>query len=140
MLFQTAIISETELFNNDLPENTFALRFKKAKMLKGLTQDQLAKATGLNRGTISELEAGYRENITRETLVKLLSVLDKDLICDDYLNFILNQEEHIKTLINSYGLTSLCTLLHVHRSTIERWRDGKYQIKREMYNKIIKLK
>ena len=109
-------------------------------MLKGLTQEQLAKATGLSRDTINALEAGYRDNIKRDTLLKLIKVLDKDLICDDYYTFILDQEEHIKNLINIYGLYKLSNSLHVHRSTIERWRDGKCQVKRKYYDLISKLK
>lgn len=125
---------------SDLKENTFAERLKKAKMLKGLTQEQLALATGLSRSTISDLEAGYRDNITRDTLVKLISVLDRNLICDDYLTYLLDQEKNISKLITTYGMPTLCAKLGFHRSTIERWRDGKYQLKKEQYTLITKLK
>lgn len=133
-------INENELFYSNLSEVSFAERFKKAKMLKGLTQQQLAKETGLSRSTINELEAGYRDNITRDTLVKLISILDRNLICDDYLTYLLDQEKNIANLISIYDIPTLCTKLGVHRSTVERWRDGKYQLSRENYNLIIKLK
>lgn len=130
-------INENDLKYGELEENTLAQRLKKAKLLKGLTQEQLALSTGLSRSTINELEAGYRDNITRDTLLKLISVLDPQIICDDYLNYILNQEDNINNLISLYGKTKLCNLLKVHRSTLERWANGKYQLPKDKF-KIIK--
>ena len=82
------------LLYDDMPIDTLSDRIKKAKLVAGITQKELVKLTGLSRSTINELEAGYRDNITRETLLKLISVLDKDIICDDYLSYILNQEKN----------------------------------------------
>jgi DNA-binding XRE family transcriptional regulator len=132
-------IDENKLMYSDLPENTFAEKIKKAKMLKGLTQEELSKVTGLSRSTINELEADYRDNITRDTLNKLLTILDSNIICDDYLKYILNQENNIKNLISLYGKTKLSDLLKVHRSTIERWANGKYQLPKEKHNLIKEL-
>lgn len=129
-------INENDLKYGELEENTLAQRLKKAKLLKGLTQEQLALNTGLSRSTINELEAGYRDNITRDTLLKLISVLDPQIICDDYLNYILNQEDNINNLISLYGKTELCNLLKVHRSTLERWANGKYQLPKDKYTLI----
>jgi len=134
-LFQIAII-ENELMYDDLPCNTLAERIKKAKFIEGLTQENLAKLTGLSRSTINELEAGYRDNINRDTLNNLLKVLDKDIICDDYLNYILNQEENVRGLISTYSLSGLCKILSIHRSTIERWRNGRFQISRKYFESI----
>lgn len=136
MLYQSEI-NINELFNSDLPTNTFAERLKKAKAMVGVSQESLAKLTGLSRSTINELEAGYRDNITRETLLKLISVLDKDIICDDYLNYLLTQEDNINNLISLYGKTELCKLVSVHSSTLERWANGKYQLPKDKF-KIIK--
>lgn len=132
-------INENYLKYGELEENTLAQRLKKAKLLKGLTQEQLALIAGLSRSTINELEAGYRDNITRDTLIKLISVLDSQIICDDYLNYILNQEDNINNLISLYGKTELCNLLKVHRSTLERWANGKYQLPRDKYTLIKKF-
>lgn len=129
-------INENDLKYSELEENTLAQRLKKAKLLKGFTQEQLALNTGLSRATISELEAGYRNNISRDTLIKLISILDPQIICDDYLNYILNQEDNINNLISLYGKTELCNLLSVHRSTLERWANGKYQLPKDKYTLI----
>lgn len=138
-LYQIAI-NENKLKYGNLEEKTLAQRLKKAKLLKGLTQEQLALNTGLSRATINELEAGYRDNITRDTLYKLISVLDSDIICDDYLNYILTQEDNINKLISIYGKTELCKLLNIHRSTLERWANGKYQLPEDKFNLIQNIK
>lgn len=46
---------------------------------KKLTLKDLAKATGLNWGYISQIEVGKRENISLNTVVKLAKHLDIDL-------------------------------------------------------------
>lgn len=131
-MFQIAI-NEKELLYGDLPEDTFAQRLTKAKLLADVTQVQLANLTGLSKSTIDELESGMRDNITVDTLKKLLTVLDEDILCDDYHKFILHQAENIKELINRHGFPALLEKLNVHRSTLERYRDGKIKISRKMY-------
>lgn len=137
MLNQIAINSNEMLYDN-LPQNTFAQKLKKAKILKGFTQEKLSQLTGLSRSTINELEAGYRNNIKRDTLKRLQTVLG-DMILDDYLTYILHQEDNIKILINTYGINKLSQMLNIHRSTLERWRDGKYQIPRDKFKDILSL-
>ena len=137
-LFQIAM-KMNRLLYNDLPENTLAERFKKAKLISGLTQYQLSDLIGLSRSTINELECGYRDYITRETLLKLISVLDKDIICDDYLLYILNQEKNITFLIDQYGIIKLCTILKCHHSSIYRWKDFKFQLPKDKFEIIKKL-
>lgn len=134
-LFQTAI-NINELLYEDLPEETFSDRLKKAKLITGLTQKELSEKTGVSLSTINELEAGYRDNIQRDTLLKLLKVLDKNILCDDYLLFILNQENNIRKLIFKYGTTNLCKIINCHHSQIYRWRDFKYQVSRKCYEKL----
>jgi Helix-turn-helix. len=132
-------INLNELLYDDLPCDTFAQRLSKAKIIAGFSQKTLSEATGLSQSTINELDAGYRDNITKDTLLKLISVLDKEILCDDYCNFILNQEQEIRKLINKYSIKNLSNLLHLHRSTLEKWRDGKNQVSRNQYNKICLL-
>ena len=127
-------IDLNELLYSNLPIETFANRITKAKLYADISQEQLSKLTGLSRATVNELEAGYRDTPTKDTLLKLLTVLDKNILCDDYCNFILDQENIIKQLISTYGIKELFNRINVHRSTIERWRDGKNQIKRNYYN------
>lgn len=124
------------LFYSDINCNTLYDRYQKAKLLSGLTQKELCKLTGLSQSTINDFG---KKDFTLSTLKKLLTVLDKNILCDDYCNFILNQGYNIKKLINKYGIKKLSTLLYVHRSTIERWRDEKYQIKIFIYKRLEKL-
>lgn len=137
-MFQIDININYLLYYN-LPANTLAERLTKAKLIAGFTQKTLAESTGLSLSTVTELEAGYRNVVSIDTLQKLLLVLDKNILCDDYLNFILNQEDNFKNLINKYGVSYLSNILNVHRSTLERWKNGVYQIKRHQYNLIKKL-
>lgn len=123
-----------ELLYSDLPEDTFANRITKAKLMVDISQEKLYKTVGLSKATITELEAGYRDTPTKDTLLKLLTILDKNILCDDYCNFILDQENNMKHLISLYGIKELSNKLNVHRSTIERWRYGKNQINRYYYN------
>ena len=122
-----------KLLYSDLPCDTFAQRLKKAKLIAGFSQKSLAAATGLSLSTINELEAGYRDAISRDTLIKLLGVLDKDLLCDDYCLFILEQEKNVQEIIEKHGIDRICDSLKVHRSTLERWKSFKYQINRTYY-------
>ena len=136
MIFQIAI-DINELLYDDLPIQTFADRLKKAKSIKGISQKELADLTGISRSCINELEAGYRDNISICTLNKLISVLDKNILCDDYLNFVLNQQQYINEAIDKKGITNLCKYIKSHHSTVYRWRDNKHKI---TYNKYILLK
>ncbi len=78
--------------------------------------------------------------LTKDTLLKLLSVLDKNILCDNYCYFILDQEKEMKNLLHIYNINELSTLLNVHRTTIEHWRNCKYQVSRKQYNLISNLK
>lgn len=132
-------INLNDLLSNNLPYETFSQRLSKAKSIADYSQRTLSKVTGLSLSTISELEAGYRDNISKDTLNKLLTVLDKNILCDDYCNFILNQESEVKKILHVYNINTLSNLLKVHRSTIERWCSGKYQISRTQYELIYML-
>ena len=108
----------------------------KYRQIKGLSQMKLAKICGLDRNTIYVIERKADHNIKLETLKKLMAVIDHELLLDDYCKFILNQQEEIKKLIDRFGKMFLCNTLKVHRSTLERWESGKYQVKREIFEKI----
>ena len=89
----------------------------------------------MSRSTINEIENKNNHNIKLETLKKLIAVMDDELLLDDYCKFILNQQEEVKKLIDKFGKVFLCNTLKVHRSTLERWKSGKYQVKREVFEK-----
>lgn len=137
-MFQIAI-SKSSLEYDDLPCNTFTDGFKKAKLVAGFTQKTLAQKTGLGRSTINEIEAGYRNTVTLETLNKLLTVLDKNILCDDYHIYILDQKENINKLLEKHGMSKLCALLKTHHSTIYRWINSTYQITRKKFEIIKKI-
>lgn len=132
-------IKLNDLFFDDMKENTFSDRVKKARTYSGLTQQELAITTNLSRSTINDFECGYRDSISKDTLLKLLKVLDKNILCDDYCTFILNQKENIKKIIDEYTINKIIEVLHCHRSTVERYKDGKYQISRENFNKLMQF-
>lgn len=100
----------------------------------GLTQKEVAEKTGLSRSTISELEAGLRENISIPTLKKLISVLDPNIILDDYLTFILEQESNICDLINKYGKNKISKILKCHISTVERYANNTSKFPPKKFN------
>lgn len=138
MIFQTANnfikIEDIENYNMnlmDMPE-----RVKLCRKIKGLSQIQLAEVSGLDRSTINEIERNINHDIKLETLKKLMVVLDNEILLDDYCKFIINQQEVIQNLINKFGKEYLCNTLGIHRSTLERWGSGKYQVKRKVFEKI----
>ena len=122
--------------NNIVYTDSFQENIRKYREIKGLSQIQLGKISGLDRGTIAEIERKSNHNIKVETLKKLMEVIDDENLLDDYCRFILNQKEEIKKLIDKFGKEYLCNTLRIHRSTLERWGSGKYQVKREVFEKI----
>lgn len=131
-LFQTTT-NLNELLYSNLPTETLSQRITKAKLILDISQNELAIKTGLSRSTINELEAGYRDTISIDTLKKLITVLDQNIILDDYLKYILDQKNNIKALISIYGVFKLSKLLNCHRSTIQRYRDEIYQLPKSKF-------
>lgn len=50
-------------------------RIKRLRIERGMTQEELGKAVGLQRAAINKYEKGIVENIKRTTIVKLAEVL-----------------------------------------------------------------
>ena len=85
---------------SNLPEDTFGQRLKKLRLMKGLSQYDLSKLTGVQRGMIAsyELEQFYP---TIDSIDKLETILDIKILCKDgYSNFILNSNSFKYKLIN----------------------------------------
>lgn len=131
MLFKIDIILN-ELYYKDLPQVTFKERLKKSRLLTGLTQEELAMKTNLSRSTIDDLESGKRKVLKKSTLMSLLTVLDKSILCDDYHLFILNQHEYLKTKYNKLLLS-----LNIHRTTKERLLKEEITISRKLYEYLL---
>ena len=53
-----------------------AYRIREIRMLRKLTQEELAELSGVSRVTISQLESGDGKNTTSKTLLKLADALD----------------------------------------------------------------
>lgn len=116
------------LYYRDMPVSTLAERITKIKLIKNISNRELARKSGISHSAIDALTSGCRQEIKRDTLKKLVNVLGIE-ICDDYLKFILNQEENLKKYDKRYLIKTCC----VDRSTVERWISGKYTIKRKYY-------
>ncbi len=124
-----------------MPETTFAERFKKARTLSGLSQEELSEKTGVSKSTVNEIEAGYRNTLTIDTIKKLTTVLDENILLDDYHRFVLyEQKSFMESLLHKYGITKLCDRLKSHHSSVYRWIKGEYQITRAKYELVKQLK
>lgn len=114
---------------------TLGGKIKRARKLYGLTQDSLAKLTGISAPTIHELERNINSNCTRVTLNKLCKVFPKELILTDYHKFIYRQDLYLKD-VDPYLLSSALGLIP---STIKRWQNCTYIVRYDYYIKIKEL-
>ena len=112
----------------DMPEDTLRERINKIKKLNNLTNRDIANKTQLSLSTVNELTSGRRKHISMDTLNKLL-ILGPNIL-DDYLKFIIDQPNNLEKY-NKYDLVKIC---NVDRSTVERWKNGKYILKEKYYN------
>ena len=110
----------TNMDNYIIYNGSFQENIKKYREIKGLIQIKLAKISGLDKGTIAEIERKSDHNIKLETLKKLMEVFRDENLLDNYCRFILNQEKEIKGLIDKFGKEYLCNTLGVHRSILDR--------------------
>lgn len=114
---------------------TLGGKIRRARKLYGLTQDSLAKLTGISAPTIHELEKNTNSNCTRVTLNKLCKVFPEKLILTDYHKFIYRQDFYLKN-IDPYLLSSV---LGLTPSTIKRWQNCTYIVHYDYYIKIKEL-
>jgi DNA-binding XRE family transcriptional regulator len=63
-----------------VPDEPFAARLKKLREQAKLTQEQLAEKSGLDVGTVRQLEQGTRTNPLWQTVCALGRGLEKDII------------------------------------------------------------
>lgn len=54
-------------------------KIKKVREEQGISQDMLAKKSGISRAIISDLETGKAKNVTVGTMKKIASTLRKDI-------------------------------------------------------------
>jgi len=63
-----------DVFTHSQQAQKFAIHFRKLRIEKGLTQDELALEANVDRSTIARIEAG-RQNITLDTIFGLSEAL-----------------------------------------------------------------
>ncbi|QJA09071.1 helix-turn-helix transcriptional regulator [Romboutsia sp. CE17] len=85
---------------SNLPEDTFGQRLKKLRLLKGLSQYELADAVGIQHGMIAsyEIEQFYP---SLDSINKLSKILDINILCcEGYSNFLINSNNFKDKLIS----------------------------------------
>lgn len=129
-------IKFNDLFYDDMPEETLSDRFKKAVMYAGMSRTKLSNLLGISESVLGDYSSGHQTVISKSTLDKLITVLDRNILCDDYLNFLLNQSEEVSKLLEKYGPTKLQELTGIHSATFYKWKFNKGNIRIKNYNKL----
>lgn len=117
-------------------DKTFGDRLKNERLKKGLSQSDLSNLTNITRAAISEYELN---NIipTKETLLKIGSVLDIDYICNEgYSKLIIsNFNENLKLwrLKNNLSITKASAYFDTDKSTYYKWEKGVFNISKDKY-------
>jgi DNA-binding XRE family transcriptional regulator len=75
-----ALLSSSWIQNKWIPDETFSSRLKRLRYEKQLTQETLAKRSGLDVGTIRQLEQGTRTKPLWQSVCALARGLDMDII------------------------------------------------------------
>lgn len=73
----------------------FSEKIRKARLAKGFTQSDLAKATGISLRTVQNYELGARLPKTRDTYTKLARALgiNEEVLLDDNASFVIRANE-----------------------------------------------
>lgn len=130
--------STIKFYNLEIEKiNTTTLggKLRRARKLYGLTQDSLAKLTGVSAPTIHELEQNKNINCTRATLNKLCRIFPEELVLTDYHKFVLHQEYYLNNIDTNY----LSKLFNIWPATIIRWKNEVYIVKEEYFIKLKEL-
>ena len=75
-----AIVSSSWIENRWIPDESFAARLKRLRDEAKLTQEQLAEKSGLDVGTIRQIEQGTRTNPLWQTVCALARGLERDVV------------------------------------------------------------
>ncbi|MBF8984002.1 transcriptional regulator [Lutibacter sp. B2] len=120
---------------------TIGGNFQKERLLLGLSLEAFAKKIGLTRNAINNYELRITQP-SREALLKLIKIIDKDYLCDDaYLEFILSDYPNIikKWRGNHHlSLRQAAKILEVSSSAINSLERQVYTIDRKNYDKLKK--
>jgi len=75
-----AVLRSSWIGDRWVPDEPFAARLKKLREQANLTQEQLAQKSGLDVGTVRQLEQGTRTNPLWQTVSALTRGLDKNVV------------------------------------------------------------
>jgi len=75
----SAVMSSSWIEDRWVPDESFAVRLKTLRVHAKLTQEQLAEQSGLDVGTIRQLEQGTRTNPSWQTVCALARGFGKDI-------------------------------------------------------------
>lgn len=134
--------------NKRLPDqnnlDTLGKIIKFYRMIAYIKQVDLAKAMGVGVDVIKNLENKERTSFNVKLINEILIYLniDKKLIRDGYIKFILNKPNEKITAIrtkNKLTKTSLALLLDIKLKTITMWENSKAIPSYQCYLKIKKL-
>ncbi|MGL5712376.1 MAG: helix-turn-helix transcriptional regulator [Paraclostridium sp.] len=112
-----------------LPEDTFGQRLKKLRLMKGLSQYDLANSTGLQRGMISSYEIDdFYPNL--DSLKRLGILFNIDILCKEgYSKFLLESNDFKDRLIkwrtnNELTKRDAAKLLNISERSYAGWENG----------------
>lgn len=75
-----AVVSSSWIENRWIRDESFAARLKRLRDEAKLTQEQLAEKSGLDVGTIRQIEQGTRTNPLWQTVCALARGLERDVV------------------------------------------------------------
>ena len=87
-------------------------KIKNARAAKQMSQNDLAKATGISLRTIQNYESGARMPKSRDTYTKLSEALgvDEKVLMDENADFVLRANEQLRWPRRTTGMGSGCRL------------------------------
>lgn len=115
---------------------------KYARLTAGLSLNELASKTGLNRVTLQKLENGRQDDANTDTLVKIALACgrEKTFCCDDYHSFVVESSGNAIQEFrqsNKISQKKLAEMLDIHPHVLYQWENGKVDITRKSYNKLM---
>lgn len=120
----------------DLDYEKIGLRIKEARLIKKLTQEQLAEKVGVTVNHISNVERAWT-SVSLSTLVKIANVLEvsaDDLLCDNLKKSRPVFEKELAKLIhdcNDYELRVLIDIFKASKKSVRENSQILYRIKNE---------
>lgn len=100
----------------DFIDDILELRYK-----KGWTQEDLAKAIGTTKNTISKIEKG-EQNISYQTMQKLVNVLNGKLFISAHGNRVIKLSEETMNILNDISKRSGKSPVQIIEESIRKYK------------------